>query len=388
MNKNRNQSQNPVSPLVDLREISRFYGVNKSFVIAGGGNTSYKTKDKLWVKASGFALSTITEEGFAILDRKILASISEKSYSADPFERERQIKDDLAGATLTKDKRPSVETSLHNLIKYKFVIHLHPTAVNGVMCSNNAEKLVEPLFGPDALYIPYTDPGYTLFKEVESKVKQFRLKKVSDPKVILLQNHGIFVSADTTQEVIDIYDNIIANIEKAIITPVIAEINEADTTVNEIIQAICTIVSAESLKTLKVRNSALIGHFINDAASYEKISKPFTPDIIVYCKSKYLYLDKHETPQLTINQFKSEFEKFVLSSGYQPKVVLINGLGIVAIGDHAAQADIILDVFEDLMKISWLTESFGGQHFMTQSQIDFIDTWEVENYRRKVSAGD
>jgi NAD(P)-dependent dehydrogenase (short-subunit alcohol dehydrogenase family) len=44
-------------------------------------------------------------------------------------------------------------------------------------------------------------------------------------------------------------------------------------------------------------------------------------------------------------------------------------------------------VFEDMLKISWLSESFGGQHFMTAAQINFIDTWEVENYRRKVSAG-
>jgi NAD(P)-dependent dehydrogenase (short-subunit alcohol dehydrogenase family) len=46
----------------------------------------------------------------------------------------------------------------------------------------------------------------------------------------------------------------------------------------------------------------------------------------------------------------------------------------------------VLDVFEDLLKISWLSESFGGQHPMTPEQIKFIDTWEVENYRRKTAA--
>jgi rhamnose utilization protein RhaD (predicted bifunctional aldolase and dehydrogenase) len=159
-----------MSDIQSLIEISKFYGKNKSFVIAGGGNTSYKTDDKLWVKASGFALATITEEGFAVLDRKKLAKISENEYSTDPFERERQIKDDLADATITKDKRPSVETSLHDCINYKFVIHLHPTLVNGVMCGNDVEKLMEPLFGADALFIPYIDPGYILFKEVEAKI--------------------------------------------------------------------------------------------------------------------------------------------------------------------------------------------------------------------------
>jgi rhamnose utilization protein RhaD (predicted bifunctional aldolase and dehydrogenase)/NAD(P)-dependent dehydrogenase (short-subunit alcohol dehydrogenase family) len=370
-----------------LIEISQFYGSNKSFVIAGGGNTSYKTEDKLWVKASGFALATITEEGFAVLDRKKLAVISENSYSSDPFERERQIKDDLADATITKDKRPSVETSLHDCINYKFVIHLHPTLVNGVMCGNDSEKLIDPLFGADALYISYTDPGYILFKEVEAKVKDFRSKKGFDPKVILLQNHGIFVSADTIQEVIDIYDEIIVNIEKAVITPVVESVLPVPAHVAEVVPAIRAIVSMEGLKTIKVTNSTLVEKFNCCADSFAKIDKPFSPDIIVYCKSKYIYVDAVETAESTIAQFKAKFESFVSENGYQPKVVFIKGIGMLSIGDNAAQANIIKEVFEDAMMISWLSESFGGQHFMTLSQINFIDSWEVENYRRKVSAG-
>ena len=165
-------------------------------------------------------MATIREEGFAVMDRKKLAKISENEYSSDPFERESQIKDDLADATITKDKRPSVETSFHDAINYKFVVHLHPTSVNGIMCSNNAEELVKPIFGDEAIYIPYIDPGYILFKAVETKIIEFRAAKGYDPQVILLQNHGIFVSADTTQEITAIYDKIIANIEKEVKKPV------------------------------------------------------------------------------------------------------------------------------------------------------------------------
>lgn len=60
---------------------------------------------------------------------------------------------------------------------------------------------------------------------------------------------------------------------------------------------------------------------------------------------------------------------------------------MVAVGDNAKQCDIILDVFEDAMKVAYLSKSFGGAHPMTQEQIDFIDNWEVENYRRSVIAG-
>lgn len=61
-----------------LIEISRKYGRDSRYVIAGGGNTSYKNADKLRVKASGCALATITEDGFAVLDRKKLNVIPEK----------------------------------------------------------------------------------------------------------------------------------------------------------------------------------------------------------------------------------------------------------------------------------------------------------------------
>ena len=97
-----------------LVAISRKYGSDPRYVIAGGGNTSFKTADRLWVKASGHALATIGEEGFAVLDRTLLNQMGKKKYSSDPAEREEQVKNDLAAACITKDRRPSVETSLHN----------------------------------------------------------------------------------------------------------------------------------------------------------------------------------------------------------------------------------------------------------------------------------
>ena len=94
--------------IADLIEISRFYGADNRFVIAGGGNTSYKSADKLWVKASGSSLATISEDGFAVLDRSKLKVLSERSYSADSATREEQVKNDLTAACISTGKRPSV----------------------------------------------------------------------------------------------------------------------------------------------------------------------------------------------------------------------------------------------------------------------------------------
>ena len=37
----------------ELIEISKYYGSNKDYVIAGGGNTSFKDDETIWIKASG-----------------------------------------------------------------------------------------------------------------------------------------------------------------------------------------------------------------------------------------------------------------------------------------------------------------------------------------------
>lgn len=368
-----------------LIEISQFYGSDNRFVIAGGGNTSYKNNEKIWVKASGSSLATITEAGFAVLDRAMLNPMSEKIYSSVPDEREEQVKNDLAAATLTKGKRPSVETSMHNVIDHPFVVHLHPTAVNGLMCAQDAEASLKRLFGDKTLYVEYTDPGYLLFKKVYDRIKAYRASYGEEPKVIWLQNHGIFVAADTIDEIKRIYADILDQLEGAVTDPLPSEEKGSSHSVVETLPALRMMLSQNGLKTLRVRNNALIEYY-NQADNQQDISRPFTPDAIVYCKSNYLFLQE-EVPDKILSEAKKEIVAFTGKSDYQPKVLLIKGIGLVAVGDNAIQCDIILDVFEDAMKVAWLSRSFGGPHPMTREQIDFIDNWEVENYRRSVAAG-
>ncbi len=369
-----------------LIEISQKYGKDSRYVIAGGGNTSYKNAEKLWVKASGCALATITEDGFAVLDRKKLNVISEKTYSSDTATREEEVKNDLAAACLTKDRRPSVETSMHNALSASFIVHLHPTMVNGLMCAQNAEAKTAELFGNDAVYVPYTDPGYVLFKEVLDRINAYKAAFGKEPSILLLQNHGIFVGADTTAEVEAIYERVLGTIEKAAGVALPEEALPVCDCAQEVIPAIRMMLSKSGLKTLKIRNNMLIETFASSEKEFAKVAAPFSPDAIVYCKSKYIYLDCADKESL-LDEAQKQIEAYVEKNGYTPKVLVIKGIGLVAVGDNAAGCDIILDVYEDMMKIATIAQAFGGEHPMTPKQIDFIDNWEVENYRRKVSAG-
>lgn len=368
----------------DLIAISRKFGQDSRFVIAGGGNTSYKDENRLWVKASGHALATITEDGFAVLDRTLLNEMGEKAYNEDTAIREEQVKNDLAVACVTKDRRPSVETSLHNCMGFAFVVHLHPTLVNGLMCSANAEAVCGEIF-PEALYIEYTDPGYTLFKKVYDRINAYKAANGKEPQVIFLQNHGIFVGGDTTAEIEGIYSEILGKLE-AKVAALPEGGSEVSPTVTDVIPAIRQMLSrsGRGLKTLKVTKNALVDYFLD--GSREKIAAPFTPDIIVYCKSAYIFIDA-ESDEEILKQAEEKIEAFAAEKGYTPKVLLIKGVGLVAVGDNSKNAQIITDVFTDAMKVAFYAQSFGGEHPMEKAWIDFIDNWEVENYRRKVAAG-
>ena len=58
--------------LEKITEISRFYGADPAYVLAGGGNTSYKDEKFLYVKPSGVTLAAITEKDFVKMDRAII----------------------------------------------------------------------------------------------------------------------------------------------------------------------------------------------------------------------------------------------------------------------------------------------------------------------------
>ena len=65
-------------------------------------------------------------------------------------------------------------------------------------------------------------------------------------------------------------------------------------------------------------------------------------------------------------------------------MIVIKDMGIFAVADNYANAEACLDVYEDLIKISHYALLCGGIKFLIPEQVDFIDKWEVENYRRKV----
>lgn len=361
-----------------LVEMSRKYGKNPEYVLAGGGNTSCKDKDFLYIKGSGTSLATIEAEQFVKMDRSKLNLMWDKKYSDNEAEREAQVLSDMMASKApgNESKRPSVETLLHDIFKQTFVLHVHPALVNGITCAVKGKEAVEKLF-PEAIWVEATKPGYILADLCNRKMNEYRNKYNKEPDILFLQNHGIFVAADDIAEIDRLADFVMTSIknevrrvpdqvEKSACKKKVAEIKSE---LGKIYEGVCVFA-----------NNADIEKFAESSDSMKPLIKSFTPDHIVYCKAFPLYVENSDN-------LKADYEAYEKVNGFKAKIIFVKGVGMFAVGANEKEATIAKTVFFDAMKIAVYTESFGGAYPMTDELIDFIVNWEVESYRSKTSLG-
>jgi len=370
----------------ELVEISRFYGSNPEYTLAGGGNTSFKDDNTLIVKASGTSLAQATEDSFVRMNRHALSRIWDKSYPDSSDEREKEVLTDLMAARNEGEgqKRPSVEALLHDIIPFSFVIHLHPALVNGICCSQNGEAAVKEIFGDDALWIPSTNPGYILSRLVKIEMAEYYKKYQKFASVVLLQNHGVFAGSDSSGGIKKIYEDIMSKIGAKVKnhpdftdeTRIFAGSDLSyKTDVGKIIDTLSGLCGYSCFM-----QSAAILHFLKDHKSFYPVSSAFTPDHIVYSGSDPLFTSAKDTVLL-----KDEWNNHVKKTGRNPKIIAVKKLGIFSAAATEKAACFACDLFKDTVKVAIYSESFGGPLFMTQDKIDFINNWEVERFRSSVS---
>jgi rhamnose utilization protein RhaD (predicted bifunctional aldolase and dehydrogenase) len=370
--------------------LSRRYGADPEYVIAGGGNTSFKDADTLYIKGSGTSLADIQAEGFVKMDRKRLSAIWGKQYPADPEERERHVLADLMAARQKGEehKRPSVETLLHDMLPTAYVVHTHPSVVNGITCSRQGSQAALRLFGPQVLWIPATNPGYILSRVVKDALERHKQTYGVEGRIIFLQNHGVFVGADTVEGIDQTYKMIMDTIGKEIRRrPDITEVQDRYADSEKVAEELRRLAQ-ESFSTPAVRfyRDREIGTLTASRGAFAPVSSAFSPDHIVYAGSDPLFVENRAGEDRT-QAIRIAWADAVKKTGRAPKIVALQGLGIFGLGNNEKAARLAVELFVDAAKVACYTESFGGPQFMPPDQIDFINNWEVERYRTQVSAG-
>lgn len=181
------------------------------YVILGEGNTSAALdEESFYVKASGVTLRDIGETGFVRVGRAPILDLLARPEVTDD-----EVREGMQAARINANSpiRPSVETLFHayflSLPGIRFVGHTHPTAVNSILCSRNAEALLAGRLFPDEIvccgpapcWVPYVDPGQPLSRAIRERVEAYIDAYNAAPRIVLMQNHGLIALGRSSTEV-------------------------------------------------------------------------------------------------------------------------------------------------------------------------------------------
>jgi len=179
---------------------SHLLGGNRALANIGGGNTSAKGTatdhigrevSAIWVKGSGSDLATMSPADFTPLRLDEVLPLFELDEMTDEAMVAHLAKCQIDPAA----PRSSIETLLHAFIPAAHVHHTHPDAINVLACSRDGQDLIGECFGRRAAWIEYIRPGFTLAKQVGTAVREN-----PDLELVVLAKHGLVVWGESARE--------------------------------------------------------------------------------------------------------------------------------------------------------------------------------------------
>jgi NAD(P)-dependent dehydrogenase (short-subunit alcohol dehydrogenase family)/rhamnose utilization protein RhaD (predicted bifunctional aldolase and dehydrogenase) len=373
--------------LVELIEISHVVGANPEYVQAAGGNTSVKSPDAhtMAIKASGTALTSMSEtDGWVELDVAAVLSVLDRAdLAALPVkEREARVLECLHAAVIGGQGRPSVETALHAMLG-RVVVHTHAVASNALNCGPGVETLTElSLPGePPPLWVPYTDPGWSLAIAVRTSAEAYRKQHGVAPAVIFMENHGILVAAAGARECLALHDDWVARCERYFsqsAAPVRPAAGVAPAALRKTMAELRRVWREAFGASPFIRFSGdkeLSGAACGEAADLFAAGS-LTPDHIVYTGAHAVVAESLDELPATLRP--------ALSEKSPPRVALVRNIGAFVLAVDPVKLGAAEDLAVAGAKIVRLATGRGGAHNLSPASAAFILNWEAEHYRAKL----
>jgi rhamnulose-1-phosphate aldolase/alcohol dehydrogenase len=403
----------PGGTLGEVLHASHLLGADRAVSNFGGGNTSAKgpssdhtgaTVATMWVKGSGCDLATMTARDFTPLrlDDTLLL-----------FERE-EMSDEEMVAYLARCQldpaapRSSIETLLHAFVPAPHVHHTHPDAINALACAQGGERLIAECFGADAAWIEYIRPGFTLARQVGAAVRE-------NPalRLVVLAKHGLVVWGDSAEEAY---------------RRTIAVINQAAEFVNErtrgaarfrgpasgaaldeearrewlrtAMPALRGAVSSELHKVLLADLSPSVTEFVDseDAARLVQVGAA-CPDHLVHTKRVPLWIPFDPAADSAAElierigeraaAYRDDYRAYVdahrdettVPSDPDARVVLIQHVGLVAVGRTPANARISRDLYHRAIEVMAGSSAVSDFISLTAAESFAVEYWPLELYK-------
>jgi rhamnose utilization protein RhaD (predicted bifunctional aldolase and dehydrogenase) len=179
-----------------LRQLSAALGADPLRTQGAGGNTSIKRDGVMWIKASGTWLADALAHD--IMTPVRVEPLRKAIADGDP--RAAAATDFVDSGANPSGLRPSIETSVHAIMPWPVVVHIHCVNTIALAVRRDGEALVRERLRPHVdvalAWAPYRKPGLPLAQAIADRLR-------SDTNVFVLANHGLVVAGEAVAEVAD-----------------------------------------------------------------------------------------------------------------------------------------------------------------------------------------
>jgi rhamnose utilization protein RhaD (predicted bifunctional aldolase and dehydrogenase)/NAD(P)-dependent dehydrogenase (short-subunit alcohol dehydrogenase family) len=389
---------------------TRLLGGVAALVLHGGGNTSVKTKmtdllgeelDVLCVKGSGWDMGKIEPPGLPAVRLDPLLKLRKLDRLSD----EDMVNFQRINLLDASSPNPSVETLFHAFLPHQFIDHTHANAVLALTDQPDGMKICREVYGDRAALVDYVMPGFALAKMAGDAA-------AAAPKAegLVLYRHGIFTWGETAKaaydrmiEFVTMAEDRLAKGRKSHATVKLPDALAGAAEVAPILRGLAAIPSGEdgAFKrfVLEFRTSEKIRAFVDgaDVARYSQ-SGVITPDHVIRTKPKPLLLPAPESGDLAgftaaakaafaayAEDYKAYFarnnanaspKKTMLDT--MPRVLLVPGLGLFALGKSSKDAKVNADVAANAVDTILDVEAIGRFESITEADLFDVEYWSLE----------
>jgi rhamnulose-1-phosphate aldolase/alcohol dehydrogenase len=390
---------------------SNLLASDRAIVNFGGGNTSVKSREVdhtgreaniLWVKGSGTDLATIDAAGFTGLRLDEILPLTGRTEMSD----EEMVA--YLGRCQVDPSMPraSIETLLHAFVPHAHVDHTHPDSIGAIVGTAEGERFAQECFGADAVWIPYIRPGFALSKLVAEAVAAH-----PEAKIVLLAKHGLVTWGDTAEEA---YAATLDTINRA--AAFVAELaagkepfggsrtvalddGARDELLASVLPALRGAVSVDGPRILQVDTSPAVLEFAcgHDSAELSQVGAA-CPDHLVHTRRRPVWVSfDAATEDATVLSSRivecvaawqaSEREYFEAyqdgdrMSDPSPRVVIVEGVGMVSIGRTLKAARVSRDLYHRAINVVRAASMLGGFVSLTDEESFAVEYWPLELYK-------
>lgn len=360
---------------------SQLLGRSEDLVLHGGGNTSVKIGDTLYVKGSGWDLATIEEAGFSPVDLSVLKEMATRVQLSDT----QMVKEQRAALRDEKAPNPSIEAILHAIIPFDFIDHTHADAVVTISNTADGKDYIKEVYGDSVLIIDYVMPGFLLAKDIYERTRDIDWGSIEG---IVLLNHGLFTFDNDAKRSYEKSIELVSKAEKFIYESALL-----------FPKCIPGDFHPDMLNTLKKRVSSLRGREVVlkkiDSINACTLSKNqnlesivhngnLTPEHVIRIKPFPAIIDNNA--DVGIDTFVDEYKAYFTANATEkhicldlaPRYAIIKGIGAVAFGKDTKESAIIADIVEHTVTAMLIAEMLGGWKSLEPKDIFAMEYWELE----------